>query len=229
MTIERKQAVYREPAAANSWAASSRLVALIVATGVLVVAVACTAWRVGISSTAVRSPVSPAAPSAISSPVFASPTAQDPKVQTSASGLAQLPVNAALMGSTAIAWADASLDALGAPTTIANVQTMVDWFANEGTPHDLNNPLNLQTPFGGSVVSTAGGSPAGDRIQAYPTPDDFVAAFPIEMNSGSYSAIVAALKAGKGLEGSASNSKLAAELSVYSGGGYDSIPAVYDK
>ncbi len=81
---------------------------------------------------------------------------------------------------------------------------MVDWFANEGTPHDLNNPLNLQTPFGGSVVSTAGGSPAGDRIQAYPTPDDFVAAFPIEMNSGSYSAIVAALKAGKGLEGSAS-------------------------
>ncbi len=97
VTIERKQAVYREPAAANSWAASSRLVALIVATGVLVVAVACTAWRVGISSTAVRSPVSPAAPSAISSPVFASPTAQDPKVQTSASGLAQLPVNAALM------------------------------------------------------------------------------------------------------------------------------------
>jgi hypothetical protein len=30
---------------------------------------------------------------------------------------------------------------------------MVDWFANEGTPHDLNNPLNLQTPYGGSTTS----------------------------------------------------------------------------
>jgi hypothetical protein len=105
---------------------------------------------------------------------------------------------------------------------------MVDWFANEGTPHDLNNPLNLQTPYGGSTVSTADGDPVSVGIQAYPTPADFVAAFPIEMNKGSYPAIVAALKAGTGLEGSAASHEIAAELSVYSGGGYDTIPAAYN-
>ena len=101
---------------------------------------------------------------------------------------------------------------------------MVDWFANEGTPHDLNNPLNLQTPFGGSTVSTDDGDPPSDRIQAYPKPADFVAAFPLEMHNGSYRAIVAALKAGKGLEDSAATPEIASELSVYSGDGYNSIP-----
>lgn len=106
---------------------------------------------------------------------------------------------------------------------------MTDWFANEGTPHDPNNPLNLQTPYGGSTVSTADGDPTADGIQAYPSPADFVAAFPIEMNKGSYPAIVAALKAGTGLEGSAASPEIASELSVYSGGGYDSIPAAYSQ
>ena len=154
-----------------------------------------------------------------------------PKPQVSASGssLAELPVNTALTGSEAIAWADAALVALGAPTTSANVQTMVDWFTNEGTPHDLNNPLNLQTPYGGSAVSTADGDPPAIHIQAYPTPADFVAAFPIEMNNGSYPAIVAALKAGTGLEGSADSSEIASELLDYSGGGYSSIPAAYNQ
>jgi hypothetical protein len=32
---------------------------------------------------------------------------------------------------------------------------MADWFDNEGTPHDLNNPLNLQTPYGGSAGEEA--------------------------------------------------------------------------
>lgn len=105
------------------------------------------------------------------------------------SRLAPLPVNTALTESAAVAWADAALDALGAPATTANVRTMVDWFANEGTPHDLNNPLNLQTPHGGSTTSTADGDPVDDHIQAYPTPADFVAAFPLEMNSGGYPAI----------------------------------------
>jgi hypothetical protein len=145
--------------------------------------------------------------------------------QAFAARLAPLPVNTALTGSAAIAWADAALTALGAPTTAANVRTMVDWFANEGTPHNLNNPLNLQTPFGGSTVSTADGDPPSDRIQAYRRPADFVAAFPLEMHNDSYPAIVAALKAGKGLEGSAATSEIASELSVYSGDGYNSIPA----
>jgi hypothetical protein len=151
--------------------------------------------------------------------------AQASEAPSSASSLTELPVDTALTGSEAVAWAGAALAALGAPTTSANVKTMVDWFANEGTPHDLNNPLNLQTPYGGSTESTADGSPASVGIQAYPSPADFVAAFPIEMNNGSYPAIVAALKAGTGLEGSAATSEIAAELSLYSGGGYDSIPA----
>jgi hypothetical protein len=143
----------------------------------------------------------------------------------SAPSLAELPIDTALTGSEAVAWGEAALTALGAPTTSANVKTMVDWFANEGTPHDLNNPLNLQTPYGGSTESTADGSPVSAGIQAYPSPADFVAAFPIEMNNGSYPAIVAALKVGTGLEGSAATPEIAAQLSLYSGGGYDSIPA----
>ena len=152
-----------------------------------------------------------------------------PAVSSSPQGsdLADLPVNSALTGTTAIVWADDALSALNAPTTDANVQTMVDWFASEGTPHDLNNPLNLQTPYGGSVVSTAGGSSASYRIQAYPSPADFVAAFPLEMHNGSYDAIAAALEAGSGLEGAAATAAISSELSVYSGGGYDTIPAAY--
>jgi hypothetical protein len=152
-----------------------------------------------------------------------------PPVGAFGSSLAELPVRTALTGSEAIAWADAALAALGAPTTTANVRTMVDWFANEGTPHNLNNPLNLQTPYGGSIVSTADGDPVSDGIQAYTTPAGFVAAFPIEMKNGSYPAIVEALKAGTGLEGSAATPEIAAELSAYSGGGYNSIPAAYNQ
>jgi hypothetical protein len=143
------------------------------------------------------------------------------------SGPMQLPTNTNLTGSEAAAWADAALTALGAPDTAANVQTLVDWFANEGAPHDLNNPLNLNTPYGGSTISTANGDPPAVHVQAYPVPADFFAAFPIQMNNGSYPAIVAALKAGTGLEGSAATPEIASELSVYSGGGYDSIPAAY--
>ncbi len=106
---------------------------------------------------------------------------------------------------------------------------MVDWFGNEGTPHDLNNPLNLQTPMGGSSDSTASGASAGANIQAYLAPADFVAAFPIELTSGSYPAIVAALKSGQGLEGNAATQEIASELLIYSGYGYDSIPANYSR
>jgi hypothetical protein len=119
--------------------------------------------------TATYSP--PAAPAtAVTTIPAANPgsSAAPSPVDSAPPSLAELPVNTALTGSAAIAWADAALAALGAPTTSANVKTMVDWFANEGTPHDLNNPLNLQTPHGGSTVSTANVSSPGDRIQAYP-------------------------------------------------------------
>ena len=155
----------------------------------------------------------------------AAPAAAAPAAPAHLSHLASLGINTELSGARAVRWARHALRALGAPTTQANVQTMTDWFSNEGTPHDFNNPLNLQTPHGGSTVSTADNDPPADRIQAYPHPHDFFAAFPVEMTSGSYNAIVANLRAGRGLEGSAASSEIASELSVYSGGGYSSIPA----
>jgi hypothetical protein len=188
------------------------------------------------SHQAAAAPAGAASPVGVGSAAVAGASARGASPKPSAhprvrlgTSLPSLPINAALTGSPAVAWADAALAALGAPATSANVQTMRDWFANEGTPHNPNNPLNLQTPYGGSTVSTADGDPAADRIQAYRSPADFVAAFPIEMNKGSYGAIVAALKAGRGLEGSAATSEIASELSVYSGGGYDSIPAAYNQ
>jgi hypothetical protein len=135
------------------------------------------------------------------------------------------PVNVQLSGSQAAAWSKAALAALKAPATSANVKTMEDWFLNEGTPHDNNNPLNLQTPYGGSKTSTANRDPASDHIQAYPTPGDFVHAFALEMEKGSYGAIVDALRAGRGLEKPDAATKH--ELKLYSGGGYSTIPAGY--
>jgi hypothetical protein len=141
------------------------------------------------------------------------------------STLQNLPINTELTGSQAVAWARAALAALGAPATSANVQTMLDWFSNEGTPHDYNNPLNLNVPYGGSTISTADGDPPPVHIQAYPTPADFVKAFAIEIGDNpSYPAITTALRSGVGLEGSAANAEIASELLVYSGGGYHSIP-----
>ena len=155
----------------------------------------------------------------------AAPAAQAAPAPAHLAHLANLGINTELTGARAGRWARRSLRALGAPLTDANVQTMRDWFSNEGTPHDFNNPLNLQTPHGGSTVSTADNDPPADRIQAYPHPSDFFAAFPIEMTSGSYNAIVANLRAGRGLEGDAATGEIASELDVYSGGGYRSIPA----
>ena len=146
-----------------------------------------------------------------------------------------MPVNT-LAGNGALGteWADAILTDMNAPLTAANVQTMIDWFANEGIPHDLNNPMNSNTPYGGSVVSDADGDPTSDNIQAYPTAlagaqgeANNLLGGPGTSSGNSYTAIVANLQAGIGLEGSAANSTIAQELLVYSGTGYDSIPAAY--
>ena len=165
-------------------------------------------------------------PRKVTSPATSTPT-EAPATQPPSlvSTLENLPVNTELTGSQAVAWAKAALAALGAPATSANVQTMLDWFSNEGTPHDYNNPLNLNTPYGGSTTSTANGGPVAVHIQAYPTPADWAEAFAIQIGDNpSYPAITAALKSGVGLEGSAANQEIASELLVYSGGGYDSIP-----
>jgi hypothetical protein len=170
----------------------------------------------------------PSASSSAAPPSSTQPSSSaSPKTPALGANLAQLPINTELTGAAAQSWAKATLSALGAPATAANLKTMVDWFANEGAPHDLNNPLNLQTPEGGSTVSTASGAPAEARIQAYPSPADFVAAFPVEMSKESYPAMLAGLKSGQGLEGD-NSSELRNELSIYSGGGYDTIPAAYN-
>jgi hypothetical protein len=172
-------------------------------------------------------PVHSPSPRKVTTPATSAP-AQTRATQLASltSSLQDLAVNTELTGSQAQGWAKAALAALGAPATSANVQTMLDWFSNEGTPHDYNNPLNLNVPYGGSTTSTADGDPPDVHVQSYPTPADFAAAFAIEIGDNpSYPAITAALKSGAGLEGSAASSEIASELEVYSGGGYDSIPA----
>ena len=169
----------------------------------------------------------PAQPRRKSAPPVTSAPARAPATQAPSlvSALQDLPVNTELTGLQALAWAKAALAALGAPASSANVQTMLDWFSNEGTPHDYNNPMNLNVPYGGSTISTADGDPPAVHVQAYPTPADFAQAFAIEIGDNpSYPAITAALKSGSGLEGSAASQEIASELEVYSGGGYDSIP-----
>jgi len=166
-------------------------------------------------------------PRKVTSPATSTP-AKAPATQppSLASTLQDLQVDTELTGSQAQAWAKVALAALGAPATSANIQTMLDWFNNEGTPHDYNNPLNLNVPYGGSTTSTADGDPPEVHVQSYPTPADFAAAFAAEIGDNpSYPAITAALRSGAGLEGSAASQEIASELQVYSGGGYDSIPA----
>ena len=134
------------------------------------------------------------------------------------------PVNVQLRGAQADAWSRAALAALGAPANGRNLQTMRDWYLNEGVPHNYNNPLNLQTPYGGSWAATEDGDPLSIHIQHYPLPVDFVLAFPREM--AAYPAITARLRAGAGLEGNVGRD-VRQELWNYSGNGYDSIPAAY--
>lgn len=136
------------------------------------------------------------------------------------------PITTQLEGTDAVEWAEACLQALNDPTTSANIQTITTWFLNEATPHDLNNPINLYTAYGGSTDSTADGGKVSDNDQAYPIPADFVAAFAIQMQDGDNPQIVADFKSGAGFINS-TNQSIKTELSDYSGGGYDSIPASY--
>jgi hypothetical protein len=152
----------------------------------------------------------------------------------SAASLRPDPVWHHLSGSQEVAWAVAALAALGAPDTRAGRVTMYLWFAAEGVPHDLNNPLNLTAPYDHSYTSTADGDPAWVHVQAYRKPADFAVAFRREMLyhgpdwigpvHGGYYYLVAALRAGRGLAGR-QPAGVRADLSAYSGGGYDSLPA----
>jgi hypothetical protein len=145
------------------------------------------------------------------------------------SGLAPAGPDVLMTGTLAVAWGCAALEALHDPLSAANVTTMWAWMDNEGVPHDPNNPMNFNFPAGGSTVSgAAGGNAVASHIQAYPTPADWAKAAVEEIGGDpSFTLIASDLKAGNGLEGSEETPELQAELGVYSGGGYDSIPAQY--
>jgi hypothetical protein len=145
------------------------------------------------------------------------------------SGLVPAGPDVLMTGTLAVAWGCAALEALHDPLSAANVTTMWAWMDNEGVPHDPNNPMNFNFPAGGSAVSgAAGGNAVASHIQAYPTPADWAKAAVEEIGGDpSFTLIASDLKVGSGLEGSEATPELQAELGVYSGGGYDSIPAQY--
>lgn len=153
-----------------------------------------------------------------------------PSTSPAATAIQPLPSQTAIgTGANAHAWAAAILKALGAPVTTANVNSMVGWFQEEdnagpeGARADgigENNPLSITaftpgiTGSSGSVTSGAGGP---DNL-TFPTVAAGVNA--IREALAHYPLIRNALLSGAGLIG---NSAVASELSLWSGGGYNSV------
>jgi hypothetical protein len=124
------------------------------------------------------------------------------------------------------AWSEAILNALGAPLTSANIVSIGYWMQNEaGTPASggivgANNPINVSQPCCGGVPIQSDGDGV-TFLQSYPTVADGVEAIAEYLNRGNYTQILADLKSGIGLM---TDSSLASEISLYSGGGYSTIP-----
>jgi hypothetical protein len=123
------------------------------------------------------------------------------------------------------AWSEAILNALGAPLTSANIVSIGFWMQNEaGSPPSgivgANNPINVSQPCCGGVPIQDDGDGV-TFLQSYPTAADGVEAIAQYLNRGNYTQILADLKAGAGLM---DDSSLASEISLYSGGGYSTIP-----
>lgn len=128
-------------------------------------------------------------------------------------GPPNLPYGTPLTGSNATAWAEAILQALGAPVTAANVTSLTDWFAQEGGGGQ-NNPLNVTNAAGASgTINSAG-------VDNFPNPAAGVKATAARLENPFASSILAALKSGQGLIG---NKQIAGALSQWSGGGYSAI------
>jgi hypothetical protein len=114
------------------------------------------------------------------------------------------------------AWIIAMLAALGAPPTPSNMSSLKNWIQRETPwpPVSANNPLNTtQAESGSHSVNSVG-------VQAYPSAATGINATVTTLENGRYPAIVAALRAGKGLAGTGPWN---AELSTWSGGGYSSV------
>ncbi|MGH3297951.1 MAG: hypothetical protein ACRDP7_39780 [Trebonia sp.] len=123
------------------------------------------------------------------------------------------------------AWSEAILNALGAPLTSENIVSIGYWMQNEaGSPPSgivgANNPINVSQPCCGGVPIQDDGDGV-TFLQSYPTAADGVEAIAEYLNRGNYTQVLADLKAGDGLM---NDSSLASEISLYSGGGYSTIP-----
>jgi hypothetical protein len=124
------------------------------------------------------------------------------------------------------AWFTALLAALGAPATNANLQSLANWAEKEepgwsgsGEGGVTNNPLNHGADP--SQPATKGTESVGPGIPEYSTVGEGVKATADYLEMGNYSAILAALKAGKGL--ATGDAGVESELSLWSGGGYNSV------
>lgn len=130
-------------------------------------------------------------------------------------------------GQNQLAWSQAILTALGAPLTSANIVSIGYWMQNEaGSPPygivGANNPINVSEPgYGGVPIQSDGDGVT--FLMSYPSVQQGVAAIAAYLNRGNYTAMLADLKAGVGL----SDPNLASEISLYSGGGYSTIPDAY--
>ncbi|HEX7164577.1 MAG TPA: hypothetical protein VF223_25445 [Trebonia sp.] len=125
------------------------------------------------------------------------------------------------------AWSEAILNALGAPLTSANIVSIGYWMQNEAgkPPYGIvgaNNPINVSQPCCGGVPIQDDGDGV-TFLQSYPTVADGVEAIAQYLNRGNYTQILADLKAGVGLN----DPNLSSEISLYSGGGYSTIPDSY--
>jgi hypothetical protein len=101
---------------------------------------------------------------------------------------------------------------LGAPVNSANLSTMYTWAKHEEPsfpPPNAWNPLNIKNPASGQFWQW--GSPTQGA--------QGTANFMLQNN---YSAIVRALRSGRGLIGNG-DPQVASELSAWSGGGYSSL------
>jgi len=171
------------------------------------------------SATPTATPSSASATPSASTPT--SPTQTPSSTATAASGLtpAALPGNVTPKGTNQLAWSEAILAALGAPDTDANIISMGYWMQNEaGGLVGENNPINVsEQGYDGWNIQSEG---SGWYLRSYPTVADGVAAIAAYLSYPNYSEIKGDLQAGIGL----SSSSIASELSVYSGGGYTTIP-----
>lgn len=107
------------------------------------------------------------------------------------------------------------LAGLGAPASAANLASMNNWFAHEGTKAQNNPMATTQREPGSTNFNTQG------PVQNYPTEALGVKATVTTLENGLYPAIIMALRAGQGLN--PGNSQTQSELRTWSGGGYSSV------